>query len=93
MPLPRRGLHNRRPIDGLVRIQLRKTAWNADAREKNLAHLGGLFAAAWRRRTLTRPGLTDIDRCPVQNLVTARLPNLHRMSPTDFRNNMNPVIL
>jgi hypothetical protein len=42
---------------------------------------------------LTRPGLTDIDRCPVQNLGTARLPNLHRMRHTDFRNNMNSVIL
>jgi hypothetical protein len=72
---------------------LRKTAWNADARENNLAHLGGLVAAAWRRRALTSPGLTDIDGCPVQNLGNARLPNLHRMSPTDFRNNMNSVIL
>ena len=35
---------------------------------------------------LTRPGLTDIDRCPVQNLGTARLPNLDRMRHTDFRN-------
>src|SRR5579863_8855004 len=26
---------------------------------------------------LTRPGLTAIDRCPVQNLGTAHLPNLH----------------
>jgi hypothetical protein len=42
---------------------------------------------------LTRPGLTDIDRCPVQNIGTARLPNLHRMSHTDFRNSMNSVIL
>src|ERR1700740_2832673 len=39
---------------------------------------------------LTRPGLTDIDRRPVQNLGTALLPNLHRMRHTDFRNNMNP---
>src|ERR1700745_1746393 len=39
---------------------------------------------------LTRPGLTGIDRCPVQNLGTARLPNLHCMRHTDFRNNMNP---
>jgi hypothetical protein len=29
---------------------------------------------------------TDIDRCPVQNLGTARLPNLDRMRHTDFRN-------
>ena len=28
---------------------------------------------------LTRPGLTDLDRCPVQNLGTASLPNLNRM--------------
>ena len=31
-----------RPIDGLVRAQLRKTEWNTGAREKDLAHLGGL---------------------------------------------------
>ncbi len=37
---------------------------------------------------LTRPGLTDIDRCPVQNLGTASLPNLDRMRHTDFRKNM-----
>jgi hypothetical protein len=37
-------------------------------------------------------GLTDIDRCPVQNLGTARLPNLHRMRHTDFRKNMNFLI-
>ncbi len=42
---------------------------------------------------LARPGLTDIDRCPVQNLGTACLPNLHRMRHTDFRNDMNSVIL
>jgi hypothetical protein len=42
---------------------------------------------------LTRPGLTDIDRCPVQNLGTARLPNLHRMRHTDFRKNMNSPVL
>src|SRR5437016_14543809 len=41
---------------------------------------------------LTRPGLTDIDRCPVQNLGTARLPNLDRMKHTDFRKNMNSLI-
>src|SRR5258708_6577530 len=41
---------------------------------------------------LTRPGLTDIDRCPVQNLGTARLPNLDRMRHTDFRKNMNSLI-
>jgi len=33
---------DRRPIDDLVRVQLRKTDWNTDAREKNLVHLGGL---------------------------------------------------
>lgn len=42
---------------------------------------------------LTRPGLTDIDRCPAQDLWTARVLNLHRMSHTDFRNNMDSVIL
>src|ERR1700693_3422032 len=41
---------------------------------------------------LTRPGLTDIDRCPVQNLGTAGLPNLDRMRHTDFRKNMNSLI-
>src|SRR5437660_6091744 len=41
---------------------------------------------------LTRPGLTDIDRCPVQNLGTARLPNLDRMRHTDFRKNTNSLI-
>ena len=41
---------------------------------------------------LTRPGLTDIDRCPVQDLGTARLPNLNRMRHTDFRKNMNSLI-
>jgi len=34
---------------------------------------------------LTRPGLTEIDSSPVQNLGTARLPNLDRMTHTDFR--------
>ena len=29
----------------------------------------------------------------LQNPRTARLPNSHRMRHTDFRNNMNPVIL
>jgi hypothetical protein len=48
------------------------------------------FAACGRlaRAHLTRPGLTDIDRCPVQNLRTARLPNLDRMRHTDFRKKM-----
>ena len=41
---------------------------------------------------LTRPGLTDIDRCPVQNLGSARLPNLDRMRHTDFRKKMYPLI-
>jgi hypothetical protein len=35
---------------------------------------------------------TSIDRYPVQNLGTARLPNLHRMRHTDFRKNMNILI-
>src|SRR5438067_2078648 len=51
--------------------------------------------SAGRRLTqahLTRPGLTDIDSCPVQNLGTARLPNLDRMRHTDFRKNMNSAI-
>lgn len=42
---------------------------------------------------LIRPGLTDINHCPVKNLGTARLPNLNRMRHTDFRNNVNSVIL
>jgi hypothetical protein len=33
---------------------------------------------------LTRPGLTDLDRCPVQNLGTARLPNLNRTRHQGF---------
>src|SRR5205814_10667167 len=33
---------------------------------------------------LTRPGLTDLDRCPVQNLETASLPNLNRMRHQGF---------
>src|SRR5262245_40525882 len=33
---------DRRPIDSLVRLQLRKTEWNTDARKEDLAHLGGL---------------------------------------------------
>src|SRR5207244_6587526 len=41
---------------------------------------------------LTRPGLTDIDRCPVQNLGTARLPNLDRMRHIDFRKKMYSLI-
>ena len=52
------------------------------ARRRRLAHAH-----------LIRLGLTDVDRCPVQNLGTARLPNLHRMRHTDFRNNTNSVIL
>src|SRR5258708_22212675 len=35
---------------------------------------------------LTRPGLTDLDRCPVQNLGTASLPNLNRMRHQGFLN-------
>ena len=41
---------------------------------------------------LTRPGLTGIDSSPVQNLGTARLPNLDRMRHTDFGKNMNSLI-
>src|SRR5437764_14916294 len=37
---------------------------------------------------LTRPGLTDIDRTPVENLRTARLPNLNRMRHIDLRKNV-----
>ena len=37
---------------------------------------------------LSRPGLTDLDRCPVQNLGSAGLPNFDRMRHTDFRKNM-----
>jgi hypothetical protein len=33
---------------------------------------------------LTRPGLTGLDRCPVQNLGAASLPNLNRMRPQGF---------
>ena len=44
-------------------------------------------------RPMTRPGLTGIDHCPVQNLRTARLPNLDRTRHTDFRKNMNSEIL
>ena len=36
------GPVDRRPIDNLVRAQLRKTERKTDAREKNLAYLGGL---------------------------------------------------
>ena len=43
------------------------------------------LAQAQAQAHLTRPGLTDIDRCPVQNLGTAGLPNLDRMRHTDFR--------
>ena len=35
-----------------------------------------------------RGGLTSIGHWPVQNLGTARLPNLDRMRHADFRNNM-----
>jgi hypothetical protein len=31
------------------------------------------------RTHLTRSGLTNVDRCPVQNLGIASLPNLNRM--------------
>src|SRR5205807_769978 len=41
---------------------------------------------------LTRPGLTDIDRTPVENLGTARLPNLDRMRHIDLRKNMTSAV-
>ena len=41
---------------------------------------------------LTRPGLTDIDRCPSQNLGTARLMHLDRMGHADFRKKMYSLI-
>src|SRR5258708_2139697 len=34
----------------------------------------------------TQPGLTDLDRCPVQKLGTASLPNLNRMRHQGFLN-------
>src|ERR1700722_6365880 len=55
------------------------------------AVISGNVVEACRRLAqahLTRPGLADIDRCPVQNLGTARLPNLDRMRHTGFRKNM-----
>jgi DNA-binding transcriptional LysR family regulator len=39
---------------------------------------------------LTRPGLTDLDRCPVQNLGTASRPNLNRKSHQDSTNKETP---
>jgi len=41
---------------------------------------------------LTRPGLTDIDRRPVQDLGTARLMHLDRMRHIDFRKKMYSLI-
>ncbi len=38
---------------------------------------------------LTRPGLTDLDRCPVQNLGSASLPNLNRMRHQGFHKSIN----
>ena len=38
---------------------------------------------------LTRPGLTDIDRCRVRNLGTTRLPNLHHMRHQGFHKGIN----
>ncbi len=38
---------------------------------------------------LTRPGLTDLDRCPVQNPGTASLPNLNRMRHQGFHKSIN----
>jgi len=41
---------------------------------------------------LTRPGFTDVDRCPVHNLGSARLMHVDRMGHTDFRKYMNFAI-
>jgi hypothetical protein len=41
---------------------------------------------------LSPPGLTDLDRCPVQNLGSAGLPKLDCMRHTDFRQKMNFLI-
>src|SRR5262249_31601807 len=38
---------------------------------------------------LTRPGLTDLDRCPVQNLGAASLPNLNRIRHQGFHKSIN----
>src|ERR1700733_6110822 len=40
---------------------------------------------------LSRPGLTDLDRCPVQNLGTASLPNLNRMRHQGFHKSINSL--
>src|ERR1700728_235030 len=40
---------------------------------------------------LTRPGLTDLDRCPVQNLGTAGLPDLNRMRYPGFHKNISSL--
>jgi len=42
---------------------------------------------------LTRPGLTDLDRCPVQNLGTASLPNLNRMRHQVFHKSINVLFV
>src|ERR1017187_2409706 len=42
---------------------------------------------------LTRPGLTDLDRCPVQNFGTVSLPNLNRMRHRVFTNDLTPCSL
>ena len=41
---------------------------------------------------LTRPGLTDVDRCPVQNLGAASLPNLNRMRHQGFHKTLNCLL-
>ena len=41
---------------------------------------------------LTRPGLTDLDRCPVQNLGAASLPNLNRMRHQRFHKSINSLL-
>src|SRR5579862_1456168 len=42
---------------------------------------------------LTRPGLTDLDRCPVQNLGTASLTNLNRLRHQVSTNEETPCSL
>jgi hypothetical protein len=45
------------------------------------------------RTHLTRSGLTNVDRCPVQNLGIASLPNLNRMRHAfPQRNNLLVVL-
>jgi hypothetical protein len=41
---------------------------------------------------LTRPGLIDLDRCPVQNLGAASLPNLNRMRHQGFLKSIKSLL-